>query len=60
VYTALVDRTSARRSALRHVVSRFFEGSPELLVLNLLADDVDEAELARLKAAIQRAGDQES
>jgi predicted transcriptional regulator len=57
VYSPVVDRTSARRSALRHVVSRFFENSPELLVLNLLDDEgVEPEELERLKAAIRDAG----
>jgi len=57
VYSPLVDRASARRSALRHVVSRFFENSPELLVLNLLDDGrIDAEELERLKAAIREAG----
>ena len=58
VYSPLVDRASARKSALRHLVSRFFEDSPELLVLNLLDDEqVDPEELSRLKAAIRKAGD---
>jgi predicted transcriptional regulator len=57
LYSPVVDRTSARRSALRHVVARFFEDSPELLVLNLLDDEkVDAGELKRLKAAIRDAG----
>lgn len=57
VYSPVVDQTSARRSALRHVVSRFFEDSPELLVLNLLDDEkVSARELERLKARIRDAG----
>jgi len=40
VYRAVVGRKQASRNALRHLVSRFFANSPELLVLNLL-DDVD-------------------
>lgn len=57
VYSPLVDRTAARKSALRHLVSRFFEDSPELLVLNLLDDErLDADELTRLKAAIRQAG----
>ena len=56
VYSPKVDRTTASRSALRHVVSRFFDNSPELLVLNLLDDEkVLPEELARLKAAIRAA-----
>lgn len=32
----LVDRSGARRSAVRYLLSRFFDGSPGLLVQNLL------------------------
>ena len=39
VYVPLIDRTQARRGALSHLLSRFFDDSPELLVLNLLQDD---------------------
>ncbi len=39
VYEAIVDRASARRSALRHLVSRLFQNSPELLFSNLLSDE---------------------
>jgi predicted transcriptional regulator len=54
VYAPRIDRSSAQRSALRHVVSRFFEGSAELLVLNLLADEkLDRSELERLQKMIQ-------
>ena len=34
-----IGRNDARRGALSHVLSRFFDGSPELLVLNLLGRD---------------------
>ena len=58
VYSPRVDRASARQTALRHIVSRFFDDSPELLVLNLLDDDrLDAEELSRLKAALRKAGD---
>src|SRR5690348_1030047 len=39
VYRPLVDERQARRRALRHLVGRLFEGSPTLLVLNILEDD---------------------
>ena len=53
VYSARVDRVTAQRSALRHIVSRFFDGSREDLVINLLDDDkLDAKELLRLKAMI--------
>ncbi len=36
VYHPVVDRTEARRGAIRYIVSRFFDGSPELLMLNIV------------------------
>ncbi|MEM9304490.1 MAG: BlaI/MecI/CopY family transcriptional regulator [Pseudomonadota bacterium] len=54
VYSALVDRASARRSAVKHMVSRFFGGSSEALVQNLLQDDaMDALEIDRLRALLR-------
>jgi predicted transcriptional regulator len=56
VYRPLVDERQARRRALRHLVSRLFNNSPSLLVLNVLQDeDIDPAELTRLKKLIEDA-----
>jgi predicted transcriptional regulator len=56
VYVPLVDRTQARRGALRHLLSRFFDDSPELLVLNLVEDgQVGEEELARVRRVLRDA-----
>ena len=53
VYQAVVGRDEASRSAVRHLVSRFFRNSPELLVLNLLEDEELRAkELRRIRALI--------
>ncbi|GAB4316720.1 MAG: BlaI/MecI/CopY family transcriptional regulator [Candidatus Zixiibacteriota bacterium] len=53
VYRPIVDRTKARRTALRYVMSRFFENSPELLVVNLLKNEkLDSEEIERLKKLI--------
>jgi predicted transcriptional regulator len=50
VYRPLVDERQARRRALRHLVSRLFNDSPSLLVLNLLEDQrIDPGELERVK-----------
>ena len=38
IFLPKVGRADASRSALRTLVNRFFEGSPQLLVLNLLED----------------------
>ena len=55
VYRAVVDERQARRRALRHLVSRLFEGSPALLVLNVLEDeDIDPTEREQLKKLIER------
>jgi predicted transcriptional regulator len=54
VYFPIVDRGEARRSALNHLLSRFFEDSPHLLVLNILDHDkIDGEELKRLKKLIR-------
>lgn len=53
VYYPLIDRSEARRSAVRYVVSRFFNNSPELLVLNVLeSEELEEADMQRLKKLI--------
>ena len=50
VYTAIVGRDEASRSAVRYLVSRFFRNSPELLVLNLLKDEeLTERELNQIR-----------
>lgn len=56
IYRPLVDEHQARRRALRHLVSRLFDGSPSLLVLNVLGDEeLDPAELQRVKQLIEEA-----
>jgi predicted transcriptional regulator len=54
VYSPVVDRDTAQQSAVRHLVSRFFDNSPEQLVVKLLEDDkLNLDELARLKKMIR-------
>ena len=56
VYEPVVDERQARRRALRHLVSRLFEGSPSLLVLNVLEDEeIAPAEREQLRKLIERA-----
>ena len=58
IYRPLVNRETASRSALKHLVSRFFQGSPAALVQNLLDDeDVDQIEVDRLRQMIDGADD---
>ena len=55
IYRPVVDERQARRRALRHLISRLFEGSPSLLVLNVLEDeDLDPDERERLRTLINR------
>jgi predicted transcriptional regulator len=52
-FRPLVDRGGARRTALRHLVSRFFDGSPGLLVQNVLEQErLSAEEIARLRKMI--------
>src|SRR5215510_10028296 len=56
IYRPRVDARQARLRALRHLATRLFDGSPSLLVLNVLEDDsLDPAELKRLKKMIEAA-----
>ena len=59
VYESVVDRESAARTALSHVMQRFFGGSPQALALNLIeGDQLTEAELDELERTIKRAKDE--
>ena len=54
VYHTVVDRGAARRKALRHVMDRFFNNSPEQLVLGVFeSEELDLADLERLKKMIE-------
>jgi len=56
VYVPVVDRVAARQHAVSHLLSRFFDGSPELLVLNLLGRDAaNEEDLRRVRDLIDNA-----
>jgi predicted transcriptional regulator len=56
IYRPRVDERQARRRALKHLMTRLFNGSPSLLVLNVLEDEqIDADELNRLKKLIEDA-----
>ena len=56
IYRPLVDERQARSRALRHLATRLFNGSPSLLVMNVLHDEeMDPDELQRLKKLIEEA-----
>ena len=52
-YEPRIGRGEARRRALSHVLQRFFDNSPEALILNLLGrEETDPAELERVRALL--------
>jgi len=54
VFSPQVDRKDATRFEVRHLVSRFFGNSHDLLVLNILEDKgIDGEELARLRQLLE-------
>ena len=56
VFLPRIGRADASRSALKTLVNRFFEGSPRLLMLNLLDDaDLSPEALQQLKQQIAEA-----
>ena len=53
VYQPVVGKHEARQGALRHLMQRFFENSPRLLLLNLIENEsIDPEELEQLKKLI--------
>ena len=62
VYAPTVPRHAARRSALRHVVETFFDGSSAKVVAALLGSDgvrLSPDELDRIEALVQRAREED-
>ena len=58
IYMPAVARATARRSALRHVVDTFFDGSVEKVVAALLGGDaakLSDEELARIEEMVRAA-----
>lgn len=54
IYHPLLKPGEARRTALRDLMHRFFQGSPELLVQNMLADaSLKPEELAKIRSLIE-------
>jgi predicted transcriptional regulator len=54
LYKPVVSREDASRSAVRHLLSRFFGNSKEALVLNLLEDDdLSDNERKRIQALLK-------
>ncbi len=58
VYTPAVPRHSARKSALKHLVDTFYDGSPEQVVVALLGGDtsrLSDDDLARIEDLVAKA-----
>lgn len=58
IYAPIVARQTARKSALRHVIETFFDGSPEKAVAALLggeATKLSDVELDRIASLISKA-----
>ncbi len=58
VFIPIVPRDKARKSAVRHLLDTFFDGSPEQAVATLLdlsAADLSEEEFDRLAALVEKA-----
>lgn len=54
VYKPAIERAAARDNAVRHLIRRFFDGSSDLLLLNLLEDrKINSREIARLRRRIE-------
>jgi predicted transcriptional regulator len=50
IYRAVLNQEEAKRTEIQHLLSRFFQNSRELLVLNILEDEgIEAGELARLR-----------
>jgi predicted transcriptional regulator len=57
-YEPVVGRDEARENAVTHLLRRFFENSPEELVLNLIdAKKIGPKQLRRLRKKIEEAGE---
>lgn len=53
IFQPTVDRSVARKSALANVLSKFFDGSPSLLILDLFKhEELDREELTRIRSLL--------
>lgn len=60
-YFATVQEQAAQRSALRHLTSKLFKGSSELLLTHLVADrKLTPAQIRRMRALLREKGGKEN
>jgi predicted transcriptional regulator len=58
IYSARISREQASRSAVHHLLRRFFGDSAEALVLNLIEDErLSDAELKRVRELLKEKGE---
>lgn len=58
VYSPVVSKNQARKNVVRHLVSNFFNDSPELLLLSIVEnEDVSPEDIEKLKAMIDKEGE---
>ena len=59
-YFAKVQQKAARRSALRHITQKFFDGSRELLLTHLVSEKkLSAEEIQRMRELLDSAGKEE-
>jgi predicted transcriptional regulator len=55
VYRPIIDQTQARKKVLKHVLNRFFNDSPELLVMGLVeSEQIDAEDLRRIQRLLNQ------
>jgi predicted transcriptional regulator len=55
VYHPIIDQTQARKKVLKHVLNRFFNDSPELLVMGLVeSEQIDAEDLRRIQRLLNQ------
>jgi predicted transcriptional regulator len=55
IYYPVVKRDDVRRNAVRDIMKKFFDDSPELLVLNILDNEqIDANEISRFREMIEK------
>jgi predicted transcriptional regulator len=60
-YSAAVQQQAARKSALRHLLGKMFEGSSELLFTHLVSDRrLSAGQLERLRKILEEKGDKDN
>jgi predicted transcriptional regulator len=56
IYRAAITRDEARKRALDHLLTQFFDGSPNVLAQHLLNDDdIDQSQLKALRQKVEAA-----